>query len=281
MWEGLGDRHGSFLPQKVFPGRQIELKLYKLAVYETGGHFDWHMDSTHSDKHHATLLVALNSSWKGGDLVLRRNGIETHVDLRPESESDDKQNSEPILRTVAFFTDTEHRVEPVTEGIRIVLQYDIEVEEKEETEDEEREDSWDPWLAEVHSDYSNRMDIQGVTQAAADKAAVEEVIAIITELHESGIEEVAFALQYLYRKASIRPEYLKGPDALLYNALMASGAFDISFHPVVLRETSQGDDGIDEHFAYRFDNTEADTNASSDSTPPQRRRRKRNPVQLR
>ena len=30
----------------MFLGRQVELKLYKLAVYEKGGHFDWQMGST-------------------------------------------------------------------------------------------------------------------------------------------------------------------------------------------------------------------------------------------
>ncbi|KDR65933.1 hypothetical protein GALMADRAFT_81366, partial [Galerina marginata CBS 339.88] len=88
----------------MFPGREVNMKLYKLAVYESGGHFDWHMDSTHSDKHQATLLLALNTSWEGGNLVLRRKGLETLA--------------------VAFFTDTEHRVEPVKSGVRIILQYD-------------------------------------------------------------------------------------------------------------------------------------------------------------
>ena len=125
----------------MFPARQVELKLYKLAVYETGGHFDWHRDSTHSDKHHATLLVALNTFWKGGDLVLRRNDIETHVDLRPKS-GDTEDSDEPILQAVAFFTDTEHHVEPVTEGIRIVLQYDIEIIEGED----EEEEYYEGWL---------------------------------------------------------------------------------------------------------------------------------------
>ena len=59
----------------MFPGREIDVKLDKLAVYEAGGHFDWHMDSTHSDKHHATLLVVLNMTWDGGDLVLKRTWI--------------------------------------------------------------------------------------------------------------------------------------------------------------------------------------------------------------
>jgi hypothetical protein len=83
-----GDIAGSALynaKKIMFPGREVDVKLYKLAIYEVGGHFDWHMDSTHSDKHHATLLVALNTSWEGGDLLLRRKGIETHVDLRAQN----------------------------------------------------------------------------------------------------------------------------------------------------------------------------------------------------
>jgi hypothetical protein len=232
----------------MFPGRRIELKLYKLAVYEHGGHFDWHMDSTHSDGHHATLLVALNTSWKGGDLVLRRNDVETHVNLQPQS--GDKK--EPILQAVAFFTDTEHCVEPVTEGIRIILQYDIEVGEKEEHKQEYYDDEADIWLDRAQSDYSTRMEFQGAAQAAADKVAVEKVLDIIAELHKSGVGEVAFALQYLYRKASISAQYLKGSDAVLYNALLATGAFQVSLHPVVLTQVSVDDGESNERYAYRF-----------------------------
>jgi Rps23 Pro-64 3,4-dihydroxylase Tpa1-like proline 4-hydroxylase len=104
----------------MFPGGKVEVKLYKLAVYEPGGHFDWHMDSTHSDEHHATLLVALNTSWKGSDLILQCIGIETHINLQPQS----SEKGEPILQAVAFFTDTEHRIEPVKEGVHIVFQYE-------------------------------------------------------------------------------------------------------------------------------------------------------------
>ncbi|KDR67008.1 hypothetical protein GALMADRAFT_20872, partial [Galerina marginata CBS 339.88] len=93
----------------MFPGREVDMRLYKLALYETGGHFDWHMDSTHSDKHQATLLLALNTSWEGGNLALRRSG-------GPDPWTQ--------LQAVAFYTDTEHRVEPVKSGVRIVLQYD-------------------------------------------------------------------------------------------------------------------------------------------------------------
>jgi 2OG-Fe(II) oxygenase superfamily len=242
----------------MFPGRKVEAKLYKLAIYEPGGHFDWHMDSTHSDKHHATLLVALNTSWKGGDLVLRRNDIETHINLQPQFD----EKGEPILQAVAFFTDTEHRVEPVTEGVRIVFQYDIEAGDTEKDPNHWMYEGA-PWMDKVHSDYSSRMELQGIAQVISDEAAVEKVVTIITELHKSGVDEVAFAMQHLYRKAAISAQCLKGSDAVLYNALLASGLFDISLHPVVLRETSDYEGEIDKHYAYRADGVEMDTATSS------------------
>ncbi|KAG2339363.1 hypothetical protein BDR05DRAFT_939173, partial [Suillus weaverae] len=92
------------LQTSMFVGKSVTLKLYKLATYGEGGHFDWHRDSTHSDAHHGTVLVALNTEWEGGELMLRHQGLR------------------PVV--VAFYTDTEHKVMPVTKGTRLVLQYD-------------------------------------------------------------------------------------------------------------------------------------------------------------
>jgi hypothetical protein len=93
----------------MFTGRKVTLKFHKLVIYEPGGHFDWHMDSTHSDAHHGTVLIALNTSWKGGDSVLRRNGSERRVDMHP-----DVVDNFTGVQAVGFYTDTEHKVEPVT-----------------------------------------------------------------------------------------------------------------------------------------------------------------------
>jgi hypothetical protein len=255
----------------MFPRRQIELKLYKLAVYKTGGHFDWHMDSTHSDMHHGTLLVALNTFWEGGHLLVRRNGIETRVDLRPR----------PYLQAVSFFTDTEHRIDPVKDGVRIILQYDIEIvkeegkqagKEEDGESDDEDEDNYGPWMKRITSVHSNHMEAQGVTPIAADKAAVDNVLTIIKELHSEGTETVAFALQYLYRQASISAEYLKGSDAVLYDALVASGHFDVSLHPVVLHESSGFDGDIRHHYAYRFDDHEVE---NFPGPPPKKQKKRR------
>ncbi|KDR67005.1 hypothetical protein GALMADRAFT_258670 [Galerina marginata CBS 339.88] len=285
----------------MFPGREVNLKLYKLAVYETGGHFDWHMDSTHSDQHQATLLVALNTSWDGGDLVLRRKGVETLVDLRPQ-----RRDLMIELQAVVFYTDTEHRVEPVKSGVRIVLQYDIQVskkprddekdkkegnkkvegadeeseegnEEEEQSEAENEEDGYEPWMDKIMLHYSKRLEVKDVAQTTAGEAAQQTVISIIKKMHGKGAKEVAFALQHLYRSASISAEYLKGSDATLYNALLASGHFDVSLHPVILCEDSGIDQEgyLEDRFVYRYNAARGVKDDSSASPSPRKSQKRR------
>ncbi|KAG1735486.1 hypothetical protein EDD22DRAFT_787695, partial [Suillus occidentalis] len=109
----------------MFVGKSVTLKLYKLAIYGEGGHFDWHRDSTHSDAHHGTVLVALNTDWEGGDLMLRHQGVETVVNMHPTISHSKKSGDQLQPVVVAFYTDTEHKVMPVTKGTRLVLQYDV------------------------------------------------------------------------------------------------------------------------------------------------------------
>ncbi|PBK96258.1 hypothetical protein ARMGADRAFT_873550, partial [Armillaria gallica] len=110
------------LEKTLFVGKEVDIWLYKLALYNKDGHFDWHHDSSHGDDHHATVLVMLNTSWEGGSLLLRNNGQEMTVDMHPKITS---IASPETLKAAAFYTDVEHKVEPVTEGVRLILQYDI------------------------------------------------------------------------------------------------------------------------------------------------------------
>ena len=73
------------ISESLFVDKPVKAKLYKLAVYEKEGHFDWHRDTTHGDDHHATVLVALNTEWKGGNLGLRHEGNTVDVDMHTVS----------------------------------------------------------------------------------------------------------------------------------------------------------------------------------------------------
>ena len=52
-------------------------------------------------------------------------------------------------------------------------------------------------------------------------------------------------------------------DLMQYNALFKL-TFDISFHLVVLQETSDYEGMLDEHYAYQADDVKMDTTTSSD-----------------
>ncbi|KAJ7640709.1 hypothetical protein DFH06DRAFT_1477660 [Mycena polygramma] len=204
----------------LFPGdsRTVSLSLYKLAIYEKGGHFDWHRDTTHSDDHHATVLVALDTPWTGGDLKLRHEDFTVCPDMHP---------SDGALAVVAFYTDIEHMVEPVTEGVRIILQFDVhvlEVEEEEEPQEnkEDRDETyWDDdpkaIAVGVHCPKSDEIPTSSIPSSTANDTAILEIIDAIKKLHADGFYEVGFPLQHLYRKASVLPTYLKCTDARLHS----------------------------------------------------------------
>ena len=242
----------------MFLGKSVKVKFYKLAVYEEGGHFDWHMDTTHSDQHHATLLLALNTSWEGGDLKLRRNGVEALVDMHPKVE----HNGSGIdLQAVAFYTDTEHKVEPVTKGIRIVLQYDVEVvgwgsalapNEMDDDEDEEQNELF-YYMGDICRKRRPYQESSG--SLTVDNAIVTKVINIIASELTDGRKEVGLAMQHLYRKSSILPEFLKGADAQLYHALLSS--FVVTLHPVVLHSCTDIDGHSAPYLAITWDDDDS------------------------
>lgn len=237
----------TLLPQKLFQahGWQVDAKLHKVAIYEKGGKFDWHRDTTHGDAHHATVLIALNNQWEDGELVLRHAGQEVPVDLHPQADGE-----QVAFKMVTFYTDVEHKVKPVTKGTRIVLQYDVSLTPLTDSEDEE--ENHDPFAAGAGvSPIQYRKSIMDLSKlvnpfdAYKDNSAdLEQLTKYITDMHTSQkLNEVGFALSHLYRKASIRPEYLKGIDAVLYAHL--SKTFDVSLCPVTLDQVTTSDGSWD------------------------------------
>jgi hypothetical protein len=154
-------------------------------------------------------------------------------------------------------------VEPVTKGIRIVLQFDVEV----SGSDHEDEDKSELFLN-IRRAMSWRKSCQKSSgPLTADDDRIKEVIDIIKE-GVGKTKEVAFAMQYLYRKSSILPEYLKGVDAQLYHALVDSG-FDVTLKPIVLHSRSDMEGNYDLVVATSYPEPAqgSDSESDSDSDP--------------
>lgn len=106
----LGKLRKDFLPNEV-----LMLVLYKMAIYEKGGHFKTHKDTPMSRCHVATLLLEIKSYHEGGMLKFNFGKHEKSVIL--------KNTTKDQLSYCVFFTDIDHAVEPLLSGCRIVLQF--------------------------------------------------------------------------------------------------------------------------------------------------------------
>ena len=98
----------------------VEAKLYKLLLYQKGGHFDFHRDTEKERGMFATLVVQLPSHFSGGEFVVRHGGVEKTYTLG----SDDSSCSQ-LSHFVAHYADCEHAVREVTGGHRLALVYSL------------------------------------------------------------------------------------------------------------------------------------------------------------
>lgn len=248
--------------KRLFPRQPVKLIFYKLAIYEAGGHFSKHRDTTHADSHQGTLLVSCTArdvpAYEGGDFFIHHgDGNSLDWPLRDH--------------WVAFFTDLEHSVEPVTSGIRLTLQFDIYI----ESADIERahtvacvppqeplpdDNSWnedDKFL--ISFDQPDPDPLPTRSSSIMPSRFVPDVLDIIrvvaAETESTGEPKakrvkkdakprtVAFLLQHLYRQQSLLPTYLKGVDRALFDALLkAEPNLVIAIYPVFIELYQYGDD---------------------------------------
>mmetsp|Transcript_44251 Transcript_44251/g.107009 ORF Transcript_44251/g.107009 Transcript_44251/m.107009 type:complete len:817 (+) Transcript_44251:2878-5328(+) len=96
---------------------QVDANLYKMLVYDTGGHFQKHVDAEKEPGMFATMVIQLPSKHDGGQL---------NVYHGKESRTFDFSNrSDDSFFVSSFFADCEHELLPVTAGYRVCLVYNL------------------------------------------------------------------------------------------------------------------------------------------------------------
>ena len=105
----------------------IKANLYKVLLYEEGGHFTPHTDTEKDEGMFASLVIQLPSSFKGGDVRVSHQGktmtLESSVGCNR------------LLKYSAFYSDCMHELLPVTEGWRMCLVYNVVCSSPEEAPD--------------------------------------------------------------------------------------------------------------------------------------------------
>ncbi|SJL08216.1 uncharacterized protein ARMOST_11579 [Armillaria ostoyae] len=106
-------------------------ELYKLNVYGEGDFFKAHKDTPRAENMMGSLVIILPTAHKGGSLVLRQDGHEWTFGA--EKMLANSTPEAPVISYVAFYSDTEHEVLPVTSGVRVTLTYNLYLEDKKPT----------------------------------------------------------------------------------------------------------------------------------------------------
>jgi len=171
---------------------EVTLEPYKLILYQPGDHFDEHIDALHEGGQVMTLSVSIPVSEhaqtggsqlphsgqkqvKGGNLVI-------------EGESIPHPKANEISLTL-FYIDANHKVEKVIEGNRIVLVFDV------------------------------IMDQEKILPAVISRYE-EKFIHGIAELRKRGVKQIGFLANHLYMTdegdSVLDPRYLKGLDLVGY-----------------------------------------------------------------
>jgi hypothetical protein len=167
--------------QLGLPAEQVEVRLYKLLVYEKGGFFLPHRDSEKHDGMVASLIVVLANPFKGGALLVQHGNVKQTVPFGPAA-----HNQAPCY--AAFYADCEHEVQRVTHGVRICLAYNLVLKPKRE-----------------------KPAVAGNPAAPAD---------ILTEAIQSWVatqptKPLVFALEHHYTQRGLSRDLLKGADRQL------------------------------------------------------------------
>ena len=157
----------------------LSAQLYKLLVYERGGFFSQHRDTEKVDGMIATLVVALPTAGTGGDLVIRHLGREVTVNLNVDEPGE--------LAYAAFYADCVHHTQPVDQGHRVSLVFNVIM-----------KSGATPTLSRA-PDYSNRVD---------------EIADVLSEWTETrlGPAKIVWLLDHEYSAAGLSQVTLKGLD---------------------------------------------------------------------
>ena len=193
---------------------------YKLLIYEPGGFFAAHRDTEKADGMIATLTVSLPAAGagSGGDLLVCHGAREIRVDMAVSEPSE--------LAWAAFYADCLHEIEPVHDGFRLSLVFNI----------------------------CLRQDAAEILRHAPDHSDRIEAIARELALWRDAAERPAklvWILEHDYSEAGLSFAALKNADAARGHVLAEAAAragFELFAATLHVEETGSPDEAFYEHY---------------------------------
>eukprot|EP01034_Spumella_vulgaris_P032944 gene32944-40665_t len=164
-----------------------------MLLYEEGGHFKTHRDTEKEPGMFGSLLIQLPAEHEGGCLVVEHSGKTKRFEFSKDSGDKAFYSS--------FYADCEHMLEPVTQGLRLVLAFNLVrgVETKSK-----------------FPEVASATDREGFEEAliSAAKSWTDDIHAV---------QKLVYPFEHMYTETNMSFEGLKGKDlqvaTLLQNAI--------------------------------------------------------------
>lgn len=177
----------------------VTAELYKLLVCDKGSFFVSHRDTEKAPGMFATLVLALPSQSKGGELVVRHQDREARQDLACEDPSE--------IAFAAFYADCVHEVLPVTSGCRATLVFNLLRKAKGKAPQ--------PPSYEAEADKVTRL-LRGWVD---EKASSSIGATMAASAENNSPEKLIIPLEHAYTPAELGFDKLKGADAAVARLL--------------------------------------------------------------
>jgi len=222
-----------------------DLRLQKICLYDVGDYVDFHRDAVSESAHVATLELSLESAdLQGGHLIFRDFFSEPdreskqrrrHEEMEITEDEDtvviqDGYHPRDMLKLAMYYTDCEHRIETITRGYRIGLEYEIV--QLEDTNRRPKEEEKTTHHHPLHDDQPEMND--GIAEKIVDFLSKQAKTTRVTQ---------ALLMSHLYPMSGVTSrQALRGYDRLMYDALVTHHFENIELMPVCLFE---GEDGVE------------------------------------
>lgn len=195
----------------------IYAEFYKMLIYGQGGHFKRHKDTQRSKDHFGTLIFFLPGDYEGGEFILSTS--------KDYSFSNSFSKDPQIAKTswLAFYTDLDHELLPVTKGYRLALTFNLFVNQEKPYK-----------VLKVEKDKKTHQ-----------KPFKNELQSILSSNH---FNKMLYVLSYKYTPSTLEKQYLKGHDYHLYSKLCDD--FMITIVPLYILDGFQDED---QFTTYKFD----------------------------
>ncbi len=217
-------------------GSKLTARLYKLLVYEKGSFFLSHRDGEKLDGMVATLVIGLPSPHKGGKLVVTHEGQRHELALAGAASGFE-------LSFAAFYADCEHEVQPIREGYRLCLVYNLTVA------------------------GSRRKSAIGAPQSTPIIASISELLADWPST--GGMSKLAVTLEHQYTPEGLNIGTLKGVDRARADVLFAAAeqAGCTAYLALITRWLSGSAEGRDYGYSHRHRRYESWSYGEEDEEP--------------